>query len=299
MDVNITQTLQSAEIDTFVSHMAATNTQAFLYLTIYPYEGFDVVSDSALADLVAKVKAIVASGQKILIRYASEMNGSWFVYGQAPTAFKASWRRVVGAIRNGTNSSSNIAFLWSPNSGGGYPYSGYGILPANRPFDRALDTNGNGRLDNQDDPYTPYYPGDDWVDWVGISIYHYGNSYPYNTNDIPAPNKFETALSGGSAFNYYQMFSVTRGKPFFVSETGSTVHVEIVDKGGNWSPISKQDATTRAAVKQAWWRQFINKQLLQKYPKLKGVSFFEFTKREDGTSNSLFLLIYSLTSCVH
>jgi hypothetical protein len=34
-----------------------------------------------------------------------------------------------------------------------------------------MDTNGDGVLDNSDDPFTPYYPGDDMVDWVGISVY--------------------------------------------------------------------------------------------------------------------------------
>lgn len=25
-----------------------------------------------------------------------------------------------------------------------------------------------------DDPYTPFYPGDQWVDWVGMNQYHMG-----------------------------------------------------------------------------------------------------------------------------
>ncbi len=25
-----------------------------------------------------------------------------------------------------------------------------------------------------DDPYTPFYPGDQWVDWVGMNMYHMG-----------------------------------------------------------------------------------------------------------------------------
>ena len=122
MDINITETLQSEEIDTFVAHLQNTSSTAFMFLTIYPYQGLDAVSDSALSQLVQKISAIVSSGQKVMIRYASEMNGSWFVYGQSPTAYIASWRRVVGAIKGGTNNSPNIAFLWSPNSGNGYPY---------------------------------------------------------------------------------------------------------------------------------------------------------------------------------
>jgi len=35
----------------------------------------------------------------------------------------------------------------------------------------ALDTNNNGQLDGGDDPYSPWYPGDDQVDWIGISLY--------------------------------------------------------------------------------------------------------------------------------
>lgn len=94
------------------------------------------------------------------------------------------------AVRNATLAHpTSVAFLWSPNDGSGYPYSGYGIvsLPtaASNPTDfAALDTNKDGVINNQDDPYTPYYPGDQYVDWVGMSIYHYSNTYPYGANDV-------------------------------------------------------------------------------------------------------------------
>jgi beta-mannanase len=110
------------------------------------------------------------------------MNGSWFPYGQDPIKFIASWKRVVDYVRKalGESNRSNFAFIWGPNSGNGYPY----VLPPPDGFSpdasttegkariAALDTNGNGELDRLDDPYQPYYPGDDYVDWVGISIYH-------------------------------------------------------------------------------------------------------------------------------
>ena len=38
----------------------------------------------------------------------------------------------------------------------------------------ALDTNDDGWVDMSDDPYTPFYPGDQWVDWVGMNMYHMG-----------------------------------------------------------------------------------------------------------------------------
>lgn len=37
-----------------------------------------------------------------------------------------------------------------------------------------LDTNGDRVIDMRDDMYSPYYPGDDVVDWVGMSLYHFG-----------------------------------------------------------------------------------------------------------------------------
>ena len=38
----------------------------------------------------------------------------------------------------------------------------------------ALDTNGDGWVDMSDDPYGPFWPGADYVDWVGLDIYHMG-----------------------------------------------------------------------------------------------------------------------------
>ena len=41
-----------------------------------------------------------------------------------------------------------------------------------------MDTNQDGVVNNADDAYSPYYPGDAFVDWVGSSIYTYGTSHP-------------------------------------------------------------------------------------------------------------------------
>jgi beta-mannanase len=113
------------------------------------------------------------------------MNGTWFPYGQLASAFKQSWIRVVSFFRQNLKSQfrNQVAFIWAPNSGNGYPYP---LLPPvgwspnpnategtlDRQRINELDTNGDGVLDGLDDPYQPYYPGDEWVDWVGISVYH-------------------------------------------------------------------------------------------------------------------------------
>jgi hypothetical protein len=175
-DMNITETMddeQMGYIDEFVKQVEATNSDAFIYLTLYPFFGFERVTDLAIDQFAQRVKKIVDSGRKILIRYASEMNGSWFAYGQQPTTFKISWKKMVTHVREVTkDQSDSVAFLWAPNSGVGYPFSSniFSATIGSDRFDPELDTNKDGNYDDNDDPFTPYYPGDEYVDWVGFSV---------------------------------------------------------------------------------------------------------------------------------
>ncbi len=62
--------------------------------------------------------------------------------------------------------------MWAPNTGIGYPYGVQRAEISATDFN-LLDTNKNGVLDELDDPYGAYWPGDDFVDWVGLSSYWY------------------------------------------------------------------------------------------------------------------------------
>lgn len=83
-----------------------------------------------------------------------------------------SWRLVVNLTRTYAGT-ENVAFLWAPNSGNGYPFGEqkYSADINSAEFDRLMDTNQDGKYDIDDDPYTPFYPGDEWVDWVGFSVF--------------------------------------------------------------------------------------------------------------------------------
>lgn len=147
-DFNLTADCQPLEIDNFFDQLYATNTDAIAYLTIYPMEGFSAVSDSALDELSLKIATAVSRGTRVFIRYASEMNGNWFVYGQRPLEFLESWKRVVGVIRNSTNNSPNVSFIWAPNSGNGYPFPLGEYYISNTSWQwSVLDTNFDGKLD--------------------------------------------------------------------------------------------------------------------------------------------------------
>lgn len=37
--------------------------------------------------------------------------------------------------------------------------------------------------------------GDDYVDWVGLSLYHFGTTFPYDQNVLPEAQKFTSTVS--------------------------------------------------------------------------------------------------------
>ncbi|KAI8918945.1 hypothetical protein BC831DRAFT_481580, partial [Entophlyctis helioformis] len=88
-------------------------------------------------------------------------------------------------VKNATN---NTAMVWSPASGYGYPFVGGQFAPLrNESRIAALDSNKDGRLDGNDDPYAAYYPGDAYVDWVGLSAFY--TSVNVSTSFFPLPKE--------------------------------------------------------------------------------------------------------------
>ena len=70
----------------------------------------------------------------------------------------------------------------------------YSVSPGTPDF-QALDTNGDGQLTMADNMYTPYYPGDQYVDWVGMSIYNFGSGQTSSSNSIAPANKLANTVS--------------------------------------------------------------------------------------------------------
>jgi hypothetical protein len=68
-------------------------------------------------------------------------------------------------------------------------------------------------------------PGDDYVDWVGLSVYYKGlkKEWPWKTNGLTPRNFVAQQITGGGEggapqYNFYQMFCSidTRNKPMMV-----------------------------------------------------------------------------------
>jgi hypothetical protein len=156
----------------------------------------------------------------VFISIDHEMNGNWYPYSQAyPNSgltaadFVAAWRRIVTIFKQ--NGASNAAFVWSPN------------VP---------DVGGV--------PFSAYYPGDDYTDWIGVSY--------YSGNDL------------GAMDTIYRTYAAK--KPFFITEWATET--------------SKSKYNSRYPGDAAWIKQFFGA-LTARYPRVKAISWFNWDK-EDG-----------------
>lgn len=117
----------------WVAELRARNAAA--HIAWEPNEGLGPVKDDEY--LRGWAEAARFSGAPIFLRYASEMNGTWQAYSGDPELYKQKWRivaRVMGEV------APNVALVWCPFS-----------MPR-----RTIE---------------PYYPGDEYVDWVGVNVY--------------------------------------------------------------------------------------------------------------------------------
>ncbi len=179
---------------------------------------------ASLADITAgqfdamaheRAQAAKAVGKPIFLRFAHEMNGDWYPWGGAkngndasgPQKYVAAWRHLHDLFV--ADGATNVVWVWCPNIGGS-PNADW-----NQP--------------------SAYYPGDAYVDWVGVDGYNWGTSQSWSKwtafNDIL-----------GSVYASY----AAMGKPMMVAETGS------VEGGGDkaaWVVALGQTLKTFPAVK--------------------------------------------------
>ncbi|MER7797760.1 glycosyl hydrolase [Microbacterium sp. NPDC096154] len=255
------------------AHQAAGSGSAHL-LTLEPQEGLRAVTDEVIADIVAALKQITALGVPVVVRFAHEMNGSWYAWGQQPALYVETYRRVAEAVHGEV---PGAAMMWAPNYGGGYPFAGGAYAArAGTPDAEALDLDADGSVTGADDPYAPYYPGDEYVDWVGMSLYHWGSAHPWGENEMPEDGKFAAQLTGAyrgldgdetAVPDFYAEYGERRAKPVAIPETAALV-------------IERGDPDGERAIQRAWWRQVLSAETADRFPMLRMVNWFEWVKHE-------------------
>ena len=137
-------------------------------------------------------------------------------------------------------------------------------------------------MDNSDDPYAPYWPGDDHVDVIGGSVYFWGDSWPFGENVVPPSDFFHTALMER---NFYESYSEAKGLPMIVVETASLYNT--CDKLDPWTPQCQRNAREgwlgderELAIKEAWWTQVYSTRTAQAFPLIRSINLFVVTKPE-------------------
>ncbi|KAI9002473.1 glycoside hydrolase superfamily [Hyaloraphidium curvatum] len=204
------------------------------------------------------IDELVDLGLPIIIRWGHEMNGNWYPWGDQQDLFVRIWREFVDAMRPATRAA--VKMEWAPNA---VPDCEW------RPADY--------------DPYLPFWPGDDYVDIVGMSIYFYGTE-DHTINEIVPDNTLWNWLDGVNKYgnfpicNHYRRLAVGRDKPFFFSETAAAWHV------GKTGP-------TAIEIKQSWWRQLYNESTFDRYNLTRAIVWFEIRKEEWGDDRDFRLVI--------
>lgn len=255
-----------------------------LLLTLEPTNGLAAITPDSAAALATDLAGFNADGVPVIVRFAHEMNGSWYPWSQQPAAYISAFQTIATAVHTQAPGS---AMMWAPNYGGGYPFAGgqHEAKPGTAAF-AVLDTTGDGVLGMADDAYAPYYPGDDAVDWVGMSLYHWGGAYPWGENELPEPGKFAAQLTGTYVGangddtllpDFYGVYGEQHGKPVAIPETAA-----LFAPATRAAPAAGPAATGagEAAIKQAWWGQLFSPATATDFPHLKMINWFEWDKNE-------------------
>ncbi|KAL7006543.1 hypothetical protein EMMF5_003964 [Cystobasidiomycetes sp. EMM_F5] len=192
--------------------------------------------------------AINKLGVTVWLRYAHEMNGDWYAWGQQPSAFLASWNLVTNAVRAATN---NTYMLWAPNEM--YASS-----------NDTWDTRGG---------YSGYWPGANMVDIVGLSFYHYGtqarlNNLPPDDEALKVMNRFD------------KLFGSVQNRPFVLAETGAS-YTRNPQTG-----VPAPGNATEANIKINWLHQLTGPDTLKALPSLRAITWFEVVKDENAGYNT-------------
>jgi hypothetical protein len=192
----------------------------------HPLGTLNAISTGVFADYVTKfIQAAKDFNQPILLRFAHEMNGNWYPWDGAHnkgSSYLEAWRYIYN-VREEIGA-TNVKLVWSPNN-----------------FD----------IPNEEwNKIAAYYPGDEYVDWLGIDGYNWGYDKWQSFDEV-----------FGQA---YQELVKLSTKPIMIGEFASA------EQGG-----SKSDWLLDAFTK-----------LEQKYPQIKLCCWFDINKERDWRLDS-------------
>ncbi|MEW9701596.1 stalk domain-containing protein [Paenibacillus sp. SI8] len=201
---------------------------AALQIAWEPDDGLDPVSEGSYLHKWAQDAK--TAGIPIFLRFAGEMNGAWVPWNGNPSAYIEKFRMLHDVF---AEEAPNIAMVWSP-----------GDVPAN--------------------DIDPYYPGDAYVDWVGVSLY----IEPYENGDPSLPSMIATS----SVERLARLYSTYADrKPLMLSETGVPHYAHSADEDfTEWAKLNLQR---------------LYEIMPYKYPRLKAITYFNVDQKMENAKN--------------
>jgi hypothetical protein len=178
--------------------------------------------------LRSSARQAAAWGHPILVRFAHEMNGSWYPWGRrhgnTPQLYVAAWRHVVSVFR--AAGAVNVQWVWAPNVN---EQAGPSI---------SLPVVGGGPT--HPFPFAHYYPGNSWVDWVGLDGFNWGKGGEWQSFTQVFANSYDTLIH-------------LTPRPIIVAETASN---------------------ERQGDKAAWVASALREEI-PRFPRIRGVVWFD------------------------
>ncbi len=183
-----------------------------------------IIAGAFDAYITAWADASKAWGHPYFLRFAAEMNGNWFPWseqtnGNVAGEYVAAWRRVHDLFV--ARGATNVTWVWSPNVeyGGSAPLAGL-------------------------------YPGDAYVDWLGMDGYNWGSGF--------AGKSWQSFADVFQAT--YDALTQLSPKPLMIAETASA------EVGGD---------------KAAWIADALGTQIPHRFPRIRAVGWFNERKETD------------------
>jgi hypothetical protein len=164
-------------------------------------------------------------GGPLLVRFAHEMNGNWYPWGAGAIpayTYLAAWYHIVSLFRG--DGATNVSWVWSPYVEVGTRF-----------------------------PLAAYYPGDDWVDYIGLDGYNWGRVRG-RWQDL------DTVFSAS-----YSTVTSFSSRPVILSETAST------ESGGD---------------KAEWIRVGFMSTIPERFPRVTAVVWFNKNQETDWRIDS-------------
>lgn len=194
----------------------------------------DIIEGKYDEELTQYAKDAVSYGAPLIIEFGTEVNGNWFswngeyngggetsgygdtLYPDGPERFRDAYRHIIDIFRN--EGADNITWAYHVNSGS------------------APKENWNNMAS--------YYPGDDYIDWIGVSIY-----------GAQVPGTKWVSFTALMDIAYKEMSQVSEDKPLAVFEFG------VIEDPANGN-------------KDEWISEALESVSSGRYPRIKAISYW-------------------------